>query len=143
MPGQTSGMTPETTEVDALEQRIGTQLAHEGRMAGRGVGERGQPARTPVAERVRRRESEGGIKGNRAVIDLSLAPGASAEAFEARLAERSEVAFAAYVTGAADYTVVAECAGADGLDDLVRWLRADLGVARTESSLILRVVVGD
>ena len=42
-----------------------------------------------------------------------------------------------------DYTVVAECTDAEGLDDLVRWLRADLGVARTESSLILRVVVGD
>lgn len=149
-------MTPESTEFDAVDQRILSELAHDGRMSWRELGERVHLAPTSVADRVRRLEREGVITGYRAVIDpgavgrslravidLSLAPGASAEEFEARLAERSEVAFAAYVTGTADYTVVAECAGADGLDDLVRWLRADLGVARTESSLILRVVVGD
>ena len=149
-------MTPETTEVDYIDQRILSELATDGRMSWKELGERVHLAPTSVADRVRRLERDGVITGYRAVIDpgavgrslravvdLSLAPGASAEEFESRLAERSEVVFAAYVTGTADYTVVAECAGADGLDDLVRWLRADLGVARTESSLILRVVVGD
>ena len=97
-------------------------------MSWRELGERVHLAPTSVADRVRRLEREGVITGYRAVIDpgavgrslravidLSLAPGASAEAFEARLAERSEVAFAAYVTGAADYTVVAECADRSAL----------------------------
>ena len=154
--GQNSLMTPESTDVDYIDQRILSELATDGRMSWKELGERVHLAPTSVADRVRRLERDGVITGYRAVIDpgavgrslravvdLSLAPGASAEEFESRLAERSEVVFAAYVTGTADYTVVAECAGADGLDDLVRWLRADLGVARTESSLILRVVVGD
>ena len=78
----------------------------------------------------------------RAVVDVSLAPGDEADAFEARLLERDEITMASYVTGSADYTIVAECAGADGLDAFVRWMRADEAVARTESKLILRSVIG-
>ena len=48
---------------------------------------------------------------------------------------------AAYVTGGADYKVTVECAGAEGLDAFVRWVRADEVVARTESQLILRTIV--
>ncbi len=59
-----------------------------------------------------------------------------------RLAQRDEVTFAAYVTGTADYSIIVECEGADGLDAFVRWLRADAGVARTETKLLLRVVAG-
>ncbi len=78
----------------------------------------------------------------RAVIDVSLAPGGAADAFESRLGERDEIVMAAYVTGSADYTIVAECAGAEGLDAFVRWVRADEAVARTESKLMLRSVIG-
>ena len=78
----------------------------------------------------------------RAVVDVSLVPGDQADAFEARLEARDEVIMAAYVTGSADYTIVAECAGAEGLDAFVRWVRADEAVGRTESKLMLRSVVG-
>lgn len=78
----------------------------------------------------------------RAVIDVSLVPGDQADAFERRVAERDEVVLAAYVTGSADYTMVVECVGADGLDAFVRWVRADEAVARTESKLMLRSIVG-
>jgi Lrp/AsnC family leucine-responsive transcriptional regulator len=77
----------------------------------------------------------------RAVVDVSLGAGDQVDRFEAALAERDEVAFAAYVTGTADYSIVVECEGADGLDHFVRWLRSDAGVARTETKLLLRVVV--
>lgn len=76
----------------------------------------------------------------RAVVDASLAPGGQVDEFERRLVERNEVTFAAYVTGTADYSIMVECEGADGLDAFVRWLRADAGVARTETKLLLRVV---
>ena len=53
-----------------------------------------------------------------------------------------EVAFAAYVTGESDYTIVVDCAGAAGLDGFIRWLKAEAGVARTESKFVLRPIVG-
>lgn len=77
----------------------------------------------------------------RAVVDVSLAAGDQVDGFEERLTRRDEVSFAAYVTGTADYSIHVECEGADGLDSFVRWLRADAGVARTETKLLLRVVV--
>ncbi len=78
----------------------------------------------------------------RAVIDVGLVPGDRAEAFESRLVGRDEVVMAAYVTGSSDYTILAECEGADGLDSFVRWVRADEAVARTESKMMLRSIIG-
>ena len=56
--------------------------------------------------------------------------------------ERDEVALAMYVTGPADYTIIVDCAGAEGLDAFIRWLKAEAGVARTESKFVLRPVSG-
>ena len=77
-----------------------------------------------------------------AVIDVALPPGTDPAVFETRLAERDEVALAVYVTGPADYTVIVDCAGAEGLDAFIRWLKAEGGVARTESKFVLRPVIG-
>ena len=76
----------------------------------------------------------------RAVIDVSLGAGVRVDDFEGRLAQREEVSFAAYVTGTADYSIHVECRGADGLDTFVRWLRAEAGVSRTETKMLLRIV---
>lgn len=110
---------------------------------------------TSAADRVRRMERDGVIEGYtvrvdpaalgrtvRAVVDVSLGAGVLVDDFEARLAQRGEVSFAAYVTGTADYSIIVECAGADGLDGFVRWLRAEAGVSRTETKMLLRVVAG-
>lgn len=112
-------------------------------------------APSSVADRVRRLEDAGVISGYtavvdpgalgrtvRAVVDVSLVPGDQADEFEVRLAARDEVVFAAYVTGSADYSIVVECAGTEGLDSFVRWVRADRAVASTESRLMLRSIVG-
>ena len=77
----------------------------------------------------------------RAVVDVALPPGSDPAHFEARLAEREEVELAMYVTGPADYTIIAACAGAEGLDAFIRWLKSDAGVARTESKFVLRPVL--
>ena len=111
---------------------------------------------TSVADRVRRMERDGVIEGYtvrvdpaalgrtvRAVVDVSLGRGRSGR--RVRVAARRSATrstFAAYVTGTADYSIIVECEGADGLDAFVRWLRADAGVARTETKLLLRVVAG-
>ena len=144
----------ENEALDALDARIIGILRTDGRISWRELGERVHLAASSAAERVRRLEERGVITGYsarvdpvalgrtvRAVVDVSLVPGDEADAFEARLGERDEVIMAAYVTGSADYTIVAECAGAEGLDAFVRWVRADEAVARTESKLMLRSII--
>jgi Lrp/AsnC family leucine-responsive transcriptional regulator len=141
--------------IDHLDTRIIAILRNDGRISWRELAERVHLAPSSVADRVRRLETRGVITGYsaqvdpaamgrtvRAVVDVSLVPGDEADAFEARLLQRDEVVMAAYVTGSADYTIVAECVGAEGLDTFVRWVRADTAVGRTESKLMLRSVIG-
>lgn len=144
-----------SSALDSLDTRIIGILRNNGRISWRELSEQIHLAPSSVADRVRRLESRGVITGYaaridpvavgrsvRAVIDVSLVPGDEADAFESRLIDRDEVILAAYVTGSADYTMVVECAGAEGLDAFVRWVRADHAVARTESKMMLRSIVG-
>jgi Lrp/AsnC family leucine-responsive transcriptional regulator len=139
--------------LDQIDLRILRELDRDARISWRELGETVHLSPTSAADRVRRMEREGVIQGYRvrvdpealgrtvrAVVDVSLAAGDQVDAFEARLAQRDEVVFAAYVTGTADYSIIVECVGAEGLDAFVRWLRADAGVARTETKLLLRIV---
>ncbi len=138
---------------DEIDLRILRLLELNARISWRDLGERVHLSPTSAADRVRRMERDGIIDGYtvrvdpaalgrtvRAVIDVSLGAGVHVDDFEARLSQREEVAFAAYVTGTADYSVIVECRGADGLDAFVRWLRAEAGVSRTETKMLLRVV---
>ena len=145
----------ETAVHDPIDARILGILRLDGRISWKALADRVHLAPSSVADRVRRLEERGVISGYcarvdpaavgrtvRAVVDVSLVPGDEADAFEARLAERDEIVMASYVTGTSDYTIVAECAGAEGLDAFVRWMRADTAVGRTESKLMLRSVIG-
>jgi Lrp/AsnC family transcriptional regulator, leucine-responsive regulatory protein len=146
-------MATDSSAIDPIDQRILGELRKDARISWRELGEAVHLSPTSAADRVRRMEREGVIEGYtvrvdpaalgrtvRAVIDVSLGAGVLVDDFEARLAQRDEVSFAAYVTGTADYSIVVECAGADGLDMFVRWLRAEAGVSRTETKMLLRVV---
>ena len=113
-----------SSTIDSMDARILGEIRREARISWRELGDRVHLAPTSVAERVRRLEQQGVIQG-----------------YEARIEARDEVVFGAYVTGSAYYKVIVECAGADGLDRFVRWLRADEVVARTESQLVLRTIV--
>lgn len=145
----------ESKVIDATDQRILGELRNDARLSWRELGERVHLSSTSVAERVRSMERSGVIRGYRvdvdpgalgrglrAVIDVGLPPAMSPDEFEAKLSERPEVTFAAYVTGKADYTVIVDCAGADGLDGFIRWLKSGAAVASTESKLVLRAVTG-
>ncbi|MFW2334666.1 Lrp/AsnC family transcriptional regulator [Ilumatobacter sp.] len=138
---------------DEIDLRILGILEQDARISWRELGEAVHLSPTSAADRVRRMERDGIIEGYtvrvdpaalgrtvRAVIDVSLGAGVNIDDFEAGLARRDEVAFAAYVTGTADYSVIVECHGADGLDAFVRWLRAGAGVSRTETKMLLRIV---
>ena len=141
--------------MDPVDTRILGEMRNHARISWRELADRIHLAPTSVAERVRRLEEHGVITGYetridpasvgrtvRAIVDVSLVPGDGADAFEAQIIARDEVVFAAYVTGSADYRVTVECIGAEGLDRFVRWLRANEVVARTESQLVLRTIVG-
>lgn len=147
-------MAQDSKALDQIDHWIIGELSADARVSWRELGERVHLSATSVADRVRRLERLGVVSGYtvrvdpaalgrtvRAVVDVSLGPGDQVDRFEAALAGRDEVAFAAYVTGTADYSINVECEGADGLDAFVRWLRADAGVARTETKMLLRVVV--
>jgi Lrp/AsnC family transcriptional regulator, leucine-responsive regulatory protein len=73
---------------------------------------------------------------------VSLPAGLEPAEFERRLIGRDEIVMAAFVTGAADYEIVVDCAGPEGLDHFIRWLKTDAGAARTESKVVLRRVIG-
>jgi Lrp/AsnC family leucine-responsive transcriptional regulator len=140
---------------DAIDRRIIEILSNDGRISWRELADRVHLAPSSVADRVRRLEANGVIEGYgarsdrkalgrdvRAVVDVALPAGLDPAEFEARLAGRDEVALAMYVTGPADYTIIVDCDGAEGLDDFIRWLKTDGGVARTESKFVLRPVLG-
>ncbi len=146
-------MTVESPVVDRIDRRIIDILREDGRISWKELADRVHLAPSSVADRVRRLETAGVIGGFqaridpralgrdvRAVVDVALPPGTDPAEFEARLAERDEVALAMYVTGPADYTIIVDCAGAAGLDSFIRWLKAEAGVARTESKFVLRPV---
>ena len=141
--------------IDVIDRRIIAELRQSGRLSWRELAERVHLSSTSTADRVRRLERLGVITGYRAevdgeamgrtlraLIDVSLPTHTTPEQFEAELATRGdEIVFAAFVTGAADYAIVAECEGAVGLDALIRWLK-ERGAAKTESKVVLRDVIG-
>lgn len=148
-------MADEKMVIDRIDRQIVDALRANARMSWRELADRVHLAPSSVADRVRRLEERGLVRGYtvqvdpaafgrsvRAVIDVGLPPGVDPEPFERLLAARDEVAFAAYVTGQSDYAIVVDCAGAAGLDSFIRWLKADAGVARTESRFVLRPIVG-
>jgi Lrp/AsnC family transcriptional regulator, leucine-responsive regulatory protein len=148
-------MTAQSMAVDGIDRRIIGILRLHGRISWRDLADAVHMASSSVADRVRRLEAAGIIRDYRAsidpgslgrdvraVIDVSLPAGGDPAEFEARLAERDEVELALYVTGPADYTVIVDCVGAEGLDRFIRWLKAEGGVARTESKFVLRPVIG-
>ena len=145
----------DTQPISVVDQRILGILRDDARISWRELGDKVHLSATSVAERVRNLERRGVIQGYRAtispaafgrdlraVIDIGLPPTMSPEQFETLLLQRPEVAFAAYVSGKADYTVVVDCNGAAGLDLFIRWLKTTAGVSSTESKLVLRPLAG-
>jgi Lrp/AsnC family leucine-responsive transcriptional regulator len=148
-------MLVKSPEIDRMDRRIIDILTGEGRVSWKELADRVHLAPSSVADRVRRMETSGVIRGYtalidrkvlgrdvRAVVDVALPPGLTPDEFERVLSQREEVALAMYVTGPADYTIIVDCEGAEGLDDFIRWLKTEGGVARTESKFVLRPVLG-
>lgn len=106
-----------------------------------------------VAERVRRLQRRGVITGFsvrrdwatlglpiHAYVDVKLAPGVSAEAFESELALHEGVTEAHHVTGRYDYLVAGHFVDLLAVDTLVGKLKSEGLAAETETRFVLRTV---
>ena len=143
----------EPTVIDALDRLILDELRRSGRASWRELGERVGLGPTATADRVRRLEREGVIRGYHADVDLSvLGIGLRAitelqlgtitdhEAFEEELARTPEVQVAMHVTGAHDYVLQLACPDVATLDRLLTTWKMEAGVSESSTRIVLRDV---
>ena len=149
---------PATADVsaalDAIDREILGELEHDGRVSWQELGRRVRLSPTATGDRVRRLERRGVIEGYRAVVNpaalgrtlealvsVRLAPNTDAWNLEQRLIEWPEVEEAVHVTGRFDFELRVATSGPRGLDDLLVSMKREMGVAETETRLVLRRVV--
>ena len=143
----------ETPVIDALDHAILGELRQDGRLSWRELGERIGLGPTATADRVRRLEQLGVIRGFRAEVDLSvlglglralteLRLGAETpyEDFEEALRTTPEVQLAFHVTGSLDYVLLLACPDVATLDRILSTWRLERGVTESSTRILLRDV---
>lgn len=143
----------DSTAIDALDHAILDELRTDGRVSWRELGERIGLGPTATADRVRRLESLGVIRGYRAEVDLSalgmglraltelrLDPDLPYGEFEATLAATPEVQLAFHVTGSLDYVLMLACPDVATLDRILSRWRRESGVLESATRVLLREV---
>jgi Lrp/AsnC family leucine-responsive transcriptional regulator len=140
--------------LDTIDREILGELQHDGRVSWQELGRRVRLSPNATGDRVRRLERRGVIEGYRAVVNpaalgrtlealvsVRLAPNSDAWDLEQRLIEWPEVEEAVHVTGRFDFELRVATSGPRGLDDLLVAMKREMGVAETETRLVLRRVV--
>ena len=146
-------MAVESPSIDALDRAIVAELREHGRASWREVGERVGLGPTATADRARRLEALGVIRGYhaqidpsalgiglRAITELRLDPDTPYDVFEQRLRATSEVQAAFHVTGSLDYVLILACADVAALDRLLTGWRMGGGVTESSTRIMLRDV---
>ncbi len=139
--------------MDRTDREIIEALRHNARLSFKDLGEAVHLSPNAVAERVRRLEATGVIRGYdveldlralglalTAIIEVKLAPGQTAESFENAIATLPGMLEATLVTGRFDYLLRVACRDQEALVELTETLRARGGVQETYSRLPLRTV---
>ncbi len=139
--------------MDKIDRIILGVLARDGRISFRDLGDKVHLSPNATAERVRKLQQGGAIRGIRAdinpaalgqglevQIDVKLESGTSAQSFERVLSSLPQVKSATLMTGSFDYAVRVNCADRDELVRVTEALRAKGGVRETYSRMILREV---
>lgn len=139
--------------IDALDHVIIGELRTEARLSWRELGERIGLGPTATADRVRRLENLGVLRGYHAEVDLSalgmglraitelrLNPETPYEHFESLLRDTPEVQTAYHVTGSLDYVLILACPDVAALDRIVSTWRRDGGVLESSTRILLREV---
>jgi Lrp/AsnC family leucine-responsive transcriptional regulator len=140
--------------LDTIDREILGELQHDGRVSWQELGRRVRLSPNATGDRVRRLERRGVIESYRAVVNpaalgrtlealvsVRLAPNSDAWDLEQRLIEWPEVEEAVHVTGRFDFELRVATSGPRGLDDLLVAMKREMGVAETETRLVLRRVV--
>ncbi|HMO10522.1 MAG TPA: Lrp/AsnC family transcriptional regulator [Actinotalea sp.] len=146
--------------MDAIDERILSQLTADARLPYRELGRRVGLSANAAAARVHRMVADGTIAhftvkrgttsaqrpgaraGLEVFVDVRLREGTSNEEATRALARFAEIVDAAHVTGSYDYLVHAVVPDPAGLDTFVRRLKSEAGVAQTSTRLALRAPVG-
>jgi Lrp/AsnC family leucine-responsive transcriptional regulator len=139
----------EKAVIDEVDRKIIRSLVVDGRMSFRDLGARIHLSPNATAERVRRLQSEGVIRGFGAVvnwpqlgygieayIDVRLQAGTSARSFETEAAKIPGIVSAAIVTGDFDFRIRVACKDQADLVRVIEALRARTGVQGTNSAVI-------
>jgi Lrp/AsnC family leucine-responsive transcriptional regulator len=138
--------------MDAVDTKIIALLLHDGREAWARIGERVGLTGPAVAERVRRLEESGVIRGYAALVapgpagfpltafvSVTLETPHHRRAFLARVASLPEVQECHHVTGDDDYLLKIRSRGPADLDRLLtEQLKGGPGVLRTRTLVVLR-----
>jgi Lrp/AsnC family transcriptional regulator, leucine-responsive regulatory protein len=135
--------------IDEIDRKIIRSLVADGRMSFRGLGERVHLSPNATAERIRRLQSNGVIRGFEAVvswphlgyvveayIDVRLQAGTSARSFETEAVKIPGIVSAAIVTGDFDFRVRVACRDQADLVRVIETLRSRAGVQGTNSAVI-------
>ena len=139
--------------MDATDERILRLLIADARATYSHIGSTVALSANAVAQRVRRMEANGAIRGyttvldpqlttraHQAVLDLSTAPGADDAAIEAGVTNLATVTEVLDLAGSVDYRVTVRCASADELYTTVQRIRQLPGVTSVETRPVLRRV---
>lgn len=137
--------------MDEFDRRIIGELGADGRMSFRDLGKRIHLSPNATAERVRRLQEAGVIRGFRveidparlgftveAYIDVKMRRQTTAQSFEASMRKIPGIVSAAIVTGDFDFRVRVACKDQSDLVRVIETLRIQAGVQETSSALICR-----
>lgn len=137
--------------MDEFDRKIIGELSADGRMSFRDLGKRIHLSPNATAERVRRLQGAGVIRGFRAeidaarlgftveaYIDVKMHRRATAQSFEASIRKISGIVSAAILTGEFDFRVRVACRDQSDLVRVIETLRIQAGVQETSSALICR-----
>ncbi|HEX3240275.1 MAG TPA: Lrp/AsnC family transcriptional regulator [Solirubrobacterales bacterium] len=134
--------------MDQIDTQILSLLRTNGRASFASIGAQVGLSPHGTADRVRKLEREGVITGYAAKIDLGrsvdalvdvrLLPSTNPDQFERLAAGLPAVTELVFLTGRFDYQLRVACKDAEDLDQTVRTVRRDGGVAATETRIVMR-----
>lgn len=148
--GGSASLAVMSTVLDPIDQRLVEELIRDGRATFQDLGRTIGLSPTATAERVRRLQKSGVIRGFRAVldaehlgrtveaaIDVRLEPGADRSRFAEALRAQPAVVEAVHVTGHHDYMLRVFCTGTAELDAILNDLKEHAGVVESQTRLLL------
>lgn len=139
--------------MDRIDRQILTILLADGRATYQELGRQVRLSANTVADRVRRLQTSGVVRGYRADLNLAafgrglellsdvrLREGVDRKAFEAQLHEVPQVVGAMRLTGDYDYQLRMACTDAREFETVIDRLKAEFGVRELRSRLLLHEV---